>query len=495
MLEPEYQERTRRGERGLAARRRAREVRRFYVLTFASLLIPGLGLIRSRRRLGIAIVTSFVVGTLGLLIYALTKGVTRSVLEVGLSRSALAWLIPLILLSCAIWITGIVLTARDNMPRTAKGAPRVAMVVFASIACLLVFAPAAQSARYAVIQRGLINDVFTSVRPSGAVGPTAGNDPWAGTERVNVLLIGSDAGPDRIGIRPDSVMVASINTQTGDTVLFGIPRNLQNIPFSPENPISKLWPNGYNCGSECLMEYVWTLGSENANLFPKGEEPGLVVTKDAVSQILGLKVDYTTIVDLKGFRALVDAMGGVEVNVHERLCIGCKVENGQVVGTTGYIEPGRQRLDGYHALWYARSRADSADGDFSRMRRQRCMVGALVNQVDPINMLARYPALAKVLQENVDVDIPQQDLQAWATLVLRIQDEGSIKSLPLTNKVVDVTNPDYDAIHKKIQAAIKPKAKKTPTKTSTPSPTTSTTPSQPSPTTHDDELSDIATTC
>ncbi|WP_252975857.1 hypothetical protein [Janibacter melonis] len=110
------------------------------------------------------------------------------------------------------------------------------MLLFASFAALLVIAPAAQAARYALIQRSVIGEVFSSIRPEGAAAPVDAEDPWEGTDRVNILLVGSDAGPDRTGVRPDS-MVASIDTTTGKTVLFGIPRNLQNIPLSPDSPL------------------------------------------------------------------------------------------------------------------------------------------------------------------------------------------------------------------------------------------------------------------
>lgn len=291
-------------------------------------------------------------------------------------------------------------------------------------------------------------------------------------------------------------MVASVDTQTGETVLFGIPRNLQNIPFSADNPLSKQYPEGFNCGDECLMEYVWTLGRDNAELFPDDPNPGLTVTKDATSQILGLDIDYTTVINLEGFTQLVDAMGGVTIDVKERVCIGCKIEGGVVVGTTGYIEPGVQKLNGYRALWYSRSRAESSDGDFSRMRRQRCMVGALLNQVNPTSMLVRYPKLAKTLEDNVKVDIPQQDLKAWSELVLRIQDKGKIQSLPLTNKNIDVNKPDYAKIHAMVDEAINPPppAPKTSTPKKTPSSTSTTEPSSSS-TTDTDELSDITATC
>ena len=484
------------GERGIASRRQARQTRRFYTLTAASTVIPGLGLIHTRRRTGIAMVAGFFLTILAVCGWGLAKGVTSSVIGVGVSRQALMILIPVVAVGALIWIWGIVTTARDNMPPGMSGRPRIAMVVFASLAALLIFAPAAQSVRYAVIQRSLIGTVFDQLRPAGAAAPGDGDDPWAGTGRVNVMLVGSDAGEDRDGIRPDSIMVASVDTQTGETVLFGIPRNLQNIPFSKDNPLSKQYPKGFNCGDQCLMEYVWTLGRDNAELFPDDPNPGLTVTKDATSQILGLDIDYTTVINLEGFTQLVDAMGGVTIDVKERVCIGCKIEGGVVVGTTGYIEPGVQKLDGYRALWYSRSRAESTDGDFSRMRRQRCMVGALLNQVNPTSMLVRYPKLAKTLEDNVKVDIPQQDLKAWSELVLRIQDKGKIQSLPLTNKNIDVNKPDYAKIHAMVDEAINPPppAPKTSTPKKTPSSTSTTEPSSSS-TTDTDELSDITATC
>ena len=486
------------GERGINARRKARQTRRYYSLTALSTIVPGLGLVPTRRKTGLTMIAVFVLTLLVVLGYALAKGVTSSVIGVGVSRRALMVLIPVVAIAAMVWIWGIVTTARDNMPEGARGRPRIAMVVFASLAALLIFAPAAQSVRYAVIQRSLIGSVFDQLRPDGATAPGEGDDPWAGTDRVNIMLVGSDAGADRDGIRPDSLMVASIDTQTGETVLFGIPRNLHNIPFSEANPLSKKYPDGFSCGDECLMEYVWTLGRDNAALFPGDDNPGLTVTKDAASQVLGLDIDYTTVINLQGFTQLVDAMGGVTIDVKERVCIGCKIEGGTVVDTTGYIEPGVQKLDGYHALWYSRSRAESADGDFSRMRRQRCMVGALLNQVNPTSMLVRYPALAKTLQDNVTVDIPQQDLKAWAELVQRIQEGGTIKSLPLTNKNIDVNRPDYAKIHAMVFDAINPPEPKPSTSSPTSKKTTSstTTPStSSSTTTNGDELSDITSSC
>lgn len=482
----------------MTSRRKDRQTRRFYTLTAASTVVPGLGLLPTRRRAGRALLVVFALGLLLVCGYGLAKGVTTSVIDVGVSRNALLVAIPVIFVVAAGWVWGIVMTARDNLPDGMRGRSKIAMVVFTAFAASLVFAPAAQAMRYAVIQHSLLGSVFDTLRPEGAVAPGDGDDPWKDTERVNVLLIGSDAGQHREGIRPDSIMVASVNTQTGETVLFGIPRNLQNIPFSEDNPLSEQYPDGFNCGDQCLMEFVWTLGTDNKELFPDDVDPGLAVTKDAVSQVLGLDIDYTTVIDLQGFTQLVDAMGGVEIDVQERVCIGCQLDAaGNVVGTTGWIEPGKQELSGYQALWYSRSRAGSQDGDFSRMRRQRCMVGALLNQVNPTSMITRYPALAKTLEDNVRVDIPQQDLDEWAELVLRIQKGGKITSLPLTNQNIDVNDPDYDKIHTMVDKAVDPpKPKKKPSSPSS-STSSSSTSSSSSSTTEEpkDELSDINATC
>jgi LCP family protein required for cell wall assembly len=228
------------------------------------------------------------------------------------------------------------------------------------------------------------------------------------------------------------------------------------------------------------MNAVWTLAEQHRDLFPGDSNPGLTATRDALSSVLGLSIDYTTIIDLNGFRSLVDAMGGVNVNVKERIPIGGHVNpGGTISGITGWIDAGPQHLNGYRALWFSRSRATT--DDFSRMRRQRCMVGALVSQVNPVTMLEKYPALAAVAKNNIQSDISQNELPAFVELVQRIQ-RGSITSLALTNKNTDVGNPDYGKIHAMVQAAIanprpaspKPSATTpTPTLTATPTPTPS----------------------
>ena len=89
------------------------------------------------------------------------------------------------------------------------------------------------------------------------------------------------------------------------------------------------------------MNAVWTLAEGHRDLFPGDTNPGLTATRDALSSVLGLSIDYTTIIDLNGFRSLVNAMGGVDVNVRERIPIGGHVNpGGTISGITGWINAG-----------------------------------------------------------------------------------------------------------------------------------------------------------
>lgn len=457
-------------------RARAGGLTRFYGLTALSTILPGAGLLATRRRrVGAVILGCFIALVVVLLAVAGSQGVVRTGLRLAVSRGALLAVLAVMAVATVVWCAGIIVTAMSTRPHPLATRDSVLTKAFAAAACVVVALPAGLAMRDVAVQRTLIGTIF---KPSAGHRPGVGPDqsrpdPWAAMPRVNVLLLGSDAGRDRVGVRTDSMMVASIDTHTGDTVLFGVPRNLERVPIPASNPLSRVFPHGYDCGDQCLLNGIWTAAMQHQDLFPGNPNPGMSTTRDVVGAVLGLHIDYTTVIDLRGFQALVDAMGGVNINVKERVTIGGHVVDGRVVGIVGWINPGYQHLDGYHALWYARSRATT--DDFNRMRRQRCVVGALVDQVNPVTMLQRYPALAKVAKDNITVDIPAEDLPAWVTLVERMQN-ATIRSLPLTDRNIDITHPDFTQIHNLVRTAITSKpapAKTAPTASATPSGTPS----------------------
>jgi len=438
------------------------DIRRSISLT-ALAIIPGAGLTRTRYRLfGWVLLSIFVLGLVALALLVLAKGALSTVLSLAVSPDLLLTVAGLSVVGGLVWIFSIILTHRGSEP-DADRKSRLGLRLFTALVCLLVAAPTVEVIRYATIQRSVVGTVFAGsetprVKVKGTAAPDkAADDPWKGIARVNMLLIGSDAGSDRTGIRTDSMIVASIDPSSGNAVLIGIPRNLERVPFSVTNPLHALYPDGYYCpgagsGAECLINAVWKLGEDNSALFKGDQKPGLTALRDAIQEVTGLRMDYSTVIDLDGFSSLVNAMGGVMVDVKERLPIGGKVDaSGRLHGETGWVEAGYQRLDGFHALWYARSRVLS--DDFSRMRRQRCLVGIIVNQVNPVVMLGKYPALAQVAQDKITTDLAANELPAWVNLVQRMQ-KGTLSSLTFTADNTNVAHPDFTRMRELVQAAI-----------------------------------------
>lgn len=474
---------------------------RFAGLTFIGTILPGSGLLLAdRKKSGGALLSLFVLGILGAAAYLWVRGPRLGAMTLATDPAFLQILWIATIVVVAIWVASVVWTAVLTWPRPAGIAQGSAAGLFTLFLCTLLVAPTAIGVRDIVVHRDLLTTLFNQVVPgrTGVSPNLAHDDPWAGYDRVNVMLIGGDSAPNRPGLRTDSMMLASIDTKTGDTILFGLPRNLERVPFPPSSPLAQIWPDGFRCPKDCLLNDVWMQGENHKDLYPGDPKPGATALNEAVTGITGITPDYDVVVNMASFSALVDAMGGVDITVKERVPIGGKVENGRIVPGSihGWIEPGPQHLDGYHAMWFSRGRATT--DDFDRMRRQRCMVGALVKQINPAKMIERYPQIAKVAKDNIYTNIPQQHLAAWAELATRMQ-QGEIKSLPFSNKVINVGNPDFALMQQMVQDAIwgvppsTPSPTATPARTATPKKTSTATPSSsPTPT---DGIVKVADAC
>jgi len=261
--------------------------------------------------------------------------------------------------------------------------------------------------------------------------------------RYNVLLIGGDEGAGRWGLRTDSMTVASIDEETGKTILFSLPRNMTNFPFPQGSVMAKQFPHGYDCET-CMLNSLATWAADHKSLFGSSPTPGIDATIQGIEGITGLKINYWTLVNLDGFRDLVNAMGGITLNVRDRIPIDVPV--------TGYIEPGVQKLNGYEALWFARSR-ESAD-DYSRMARQKCVMNAMLHQLSPQTVITKFEALAKAGTELVQTDLPASELGTFADLALKARSQ-KISSVSFVPPAIETYDPDIDKIRSMIADAIK----------------------------------------
>lgn len=263
--------------------------------------------------------------------------------------------------------------------------------------------------------------------------------------RYNVLLLGGDAGAGRTGLRPDSLTVASIDAETGRTVLVGLPRNMSSFPFPEGSIMAEQFPQGWDC-DDCYLNALATWATDHEQLFQGHENPGVEATIEGVEGITGLDISYWAMVDLRGFRELVDAVGGVTLNVRDRIPVGLPHDDFYT-----HIEPGVQKLDGFETLWFARARYDS--DDYSRMARQKCVMGAMLEQLSPTDVLTRFSDLAKAGSAMVSTSIPSGEVGRFVSLALKAKSQ-KISTVSLVPPAISTGNPDIDKVHRMVQRAI-----------------------------------------
>ncbi len=273
----------------------------------------------------------------------------------------------------------------------------------------------------------------------------SGSASQADDGRFNVLLLGGDSGAGRWGLRPDSLTVASIDAETGRTVLISLPRNMQHFPFADDSVMAREFPQGFDC-DECYLNGVSTWAGDNPELFKDSDNPGVDATIMAVEGITDLTINYWAMVNLQGFRDLVDAVGGVTLTVRSPIPVG-----GLGSDVTGYIQPGTRKLDGHDTLWFARAREGS--DDYSRMARQKCVMNAMVQQISPQSAVRNFEAIAKASSAMISTSLPASELGTFIDLALKARSQ-KISTLSLVPPMINTADPDMDVVHGAVTQAI-----------------------------------------
>ena len=454
-----------------------RSLARVLATTALGTVVPGAGLVvAGRRKAGVAVLCTFAL-LVGACVYFVVAS-PRTLLHWSVQPAALLLIGIALPTIGGLWALTVVATYRSVRTTPVSLGQRVVGSVTVFLLVAAVAFPHVMAGRYALVQRSVIEDVFaappvpspsaapsiadhaprgsrvpaTSSTPAPTPTPTPTprtepteepGDPWAGRTRVNILLLGGDGGPDRVGVRTDTVIVASVNTRTGDMVLLSLPRNLQRIPFQRGSVLAKAYPGGIYAGPGDKLEWMLTAIYHNVPLqhpgLLRGPHPGAEATKLAVAGALRMRIDYYALVNLKGFVRLIDALGGITVNVNGRVAIGGEEAAG--LRPHSWIRRGpHQQLDGFKALWFARGRYGASDWD--RMERQRCVIKAIVDQASPLRVLSRYESLVKSSRDLLTTDVPTDMLPAFVDLALKAKD-ADISAVTFTNDIIHPANPDY----------------------------------------------------
>ena len=225
--------------------------------------------------------------------------------------------------------------------------------------------------------------------------PTA-TSPFLGT--TNILLLGSDRRPGDVNWRTDVIMILALDFDKGVAGVISLPRDL----YLDEIPGHK--PNKIN-----VVDY---LGEQDD---PGGGGPALLAS--ILEERMGIPIQHYLRFEFEGFKQVIDALGGVEIQVD------CPVyeyltEEDVVIN----LGVGTHLLTGRQALAYVRTRRQG--GDLERARHQQRMALAIRDQVVNQNLLPKVPALYVALQDAVDTDIGLVDAIRFTRFALQLTDES-----------------------------------------------------------------------
>jgi polyisoprenyl-teichoic acid--peptidoglycan teichoic acid transferase len=447
--------RARPGKRALRPRfRRARTLGGALGLTLMGAALPGSAYLWSgRRNLGwIVLLPSLT--ALGLAVWYAWQD-PRAVLNVAFDPTRLQVAAIGLGAGLLIWFLVVVTTYVMVRPRPGRWTHTLLGSAFVGVLCVAVASPVMLGARYAMVQADLVQTVFEDNESATVPKHVTVKDPWGGRDRVNVLLLGGDGGVHRIGVRTDTMILLSMDTRTGRTTMFSLPRNMMNAQFPADSPLHALYPegfNGYGDPGSWMLNAVYRMVPElHPGVLGRSDNEGADALKQAVSGSLGVPVDYYLLVNLQGFRQIVDAMGGVTVNINEPIPVGGNTDLG--ILPERYLEPGPdQRLDGFDALWFSRGRYGS--DDYQRMERQRCMIDAIIEEARPLNLLRRYQALAAAGKRIIRSDIPSKLLPAFVDLAVEIKG-ASVRSVVFrSSDEFFPGDPDYTWMRQVVRKAL-----------------------------------------
>jgi LCP family protein required for cell wall assembly len=270
--------------------------------------------------------------------------------------------------------------------------------------------------------------------PLGAAVPwdAPGAVPWGDDGRFDLLLLGSDASGTRWSRRMDVMLLVEVDVTTGRTAMIGLPRNLVNAPYPPGAA-----RDAVACG--CLKGLLNEVYVEATVRHPKrwpgsGAIKGIGAVRGVVSELTGRPIDAVLVADLKAVIEVVDALGGVDIDVPEAVFDDRYPDpiRGRI---RLYIPAGPQHMDGRIALAYARSRHFSSD--YARMERQQTLLLAIRSQIGPLT-LVQAPDLFAATEGRAWTDLPRDSLPALVQLFGRAA-HASVTQL----RIVPPTYPEW----------------------------------------------------
>jgi len=239
---------------------------------------------------------------------------------------------------------------------------------------------------------------ISAFEPYASAGPSAQPAPtyWSNPDRITFLLIGVDFMTGRSHALTDSMILATLDVHTNKATIISVPRDTANFD---------LYYGGWVGPSFKLNELMSAASSPSFG----SPDSGVRTLAREVGFLVGLPVDYYAAVDLEGFVKIVNAMGGVDLDVKVAV-------NDPFTGT--FVPVGPIHMDGHLALKYARSRESSTD--YARSRRQQEVLIALARKVVTPEVVPQLPTLLSLAGTTIATDFPMKYARNFVSAFRRV---------------------------------------------------------------------------
>lgn len=281
-----------------------------------------------------------------------------------------------------------------------------------------------------------------------------------GSDRINLLIMGYGGGAHAGPNLTDSMIVISLNLKDDATTMISVPRDLWvQVPPGSGNyaKLNTAYQDGLEHGYNGVRASAAAGGAEAAR---------------KATDVLGIPVQYWLTIDFSGFRSMIDALGGVDVNVP----VGWSAtypRNDDQDGLTGYetvtFKAGWQHMNGVRALEYARERyiatPASEGSDFARSARQLLLIHAIIDRARSLGALPHAPSAMDALQQTMYTNLSLADVVALMEKV----DTNHAARIGLTNQnvlqdamsddgqdILEPANGDWNVVQQYIGAHLKP---------------------------------------
>lgn len=208
---------------------------------------------------------------------------------------------------------------------------------------------------------------------------------------MHVMILGVDRREDDVG-RSDTMMVTAVDMDQKKAALLSVPRD------------TRVKIDGY--GYE-KINHAYAYG-------------GHKLSQNAIENLLGVSIDHYILIDTKAFERIIDAIGGIDINVEKRMYYEDPWDdNGGLVID---LYPGEQHLDGQKAIQYVRYR--DGEGDIGRIGRQQHFIKAVLAKVISPEMLPRLPKLVEEVSSAIKTDMSLAELLEFANTMKSVHDNG-----------------------------------------------------------------------